>query len=221
MKKNWWKILCVVLILFSLVAGLLIPVPDLPIVHQSIRNLFFHVGMWFAMLVIFTISFIYSIRYLSDFKIDNDIVAQEASKVGVFFGILGITTGMIWAKFTWENWWVNDPKLNGAAVSLLVYFAYLVLRNSLNEEQKRAKVSAVYNIFAYVLLIVFIGILPRLAQGSIHPGDTSSPLTIGALDNNLRLVFYPAVVGWILLAVWILELKVKIYKLERKINSYD
>ena len=128
---------------------------------------------------------------------------------------------MIWAKFTWGSWWVNDPKLNGAAVSLLVYFAYLVLRNSLNEEQKRAKVSAVYNIFAYVLLIVFIGILPRLAQGSIHPGDTSSPLTIGALDNNLRLVFYPAVVGWILLAVWILELKVKIYKLERKINSYD
>ncbi|HNY07260.1 MAG TPA: cytochrome c biogenesis protein CcsA [Bacteroidales bacterium] len=221
MKKNWWKILCVVLILFSLVAGLLIPVPDLPIVHQSIRNLFFHVGMWFAMLVIFTISFIYSIRYLSDFKTDNDIVAQEASKVGVFFGILGIVTGMIWAKFTWGSWWVNDPKLNGAAVSLLVYFAYLVLRNSLNEEQKRAKVSAVYNIFAYVLLIVFIGILPRLAQGSIHPGDTSNPLTIGALDNNLRLVFYPAVVGWILLAVWILELKVKIYKLERKINSYD
>jgi len=82
-------------------------------------------------------------------------------------------------------------------------------------------VSAVYNIFAYVLLIVFIGILPRLAQGSIHPGDTSNPLTIGALDNNLRLVFYPAVVGWILLAVWILELKVKICKLERKINSYD
>ncbi len=221
MKKKWWKIAGVFLILFSIIAGLLIPVPDLPIVHQSIRNLFFHVGMWFAMLVIFTISFIYSIRYLSGFKTDNDIVAQEASKVGVFFGILGITTGMIWAKFTWGSWWVNDPKLNGAAVSLLVYFAYLVLRNSLNEEQKRAKVSAVYNIFAYVLLIVFIGILPRLAQGSIHPGDTSSPLTIGALDNNLRLVFYPAVVGWILLAVWILELKVKIYKLERKINSYD
>ena len=221
MKKNWWKIAGVFLILFSIIAGLLIPVPDLPIVHQSIRNLFFHVGMWFAMLVIFTISFIYSIRYLSDFKTDNDIVAQEASKVGVFFGILGIATGMIWAKFTWGSWWVNDPKLNGAAVSLLVYFAYLVLRNSLNEEQKRAKVSAVYNIFAYVLLIVFIGILPRLAQGSIHPGDTSNPLTIGALDNSLRLVFYPAVIGWILLAVWILELKVKIYKLERKINSYD
>jgi len=221
MKKNWWKIAGVFLILFSIIAGLLIPVPDLPIVHQSIRNLFFHVGMWFAMLVIFTISFIYSICYLSDFKTDNDIVAQEASKVGVFFGILGIATGMIWAKFTWGSWWVNDPKLNGAAVSLLVYFAYLALRNSLNEEQKRAKVSAVYNIFAYVLLIVFIGILPRLAQGSIHPGDTGNPLTIGALDNNLRLIFYPALAGWILLAVWILELKVKIYKLERKINSYD
>jgi heme exporter protein C len=158
---------------------------------------------------------------LSGFKTANDIAAHEASKVGVFFGILGITTGMIWAKFTWGSWWVNDPKLNGAAVSLLVYFAYLVLRNSLNEEQKRAKVSAVYNIFAYVLLIVFIGILPRLAQGSIHPGDTGNSLTIGALDNNLRLVFYPAVVGWILLAFWILELKVKICKLERKINSYD
>jgi len=219
MKKNWWKILCVVLILFSLVAGLLIPVPDLPIIHQSIRNLFFHVGMWFAMLVIFTISFIYSIRYLSGFKTDNDIVAQEASKVGVFFGILGIATGMIWAKFTWGSWWVNDPKLNGAAVSLLVYFAYLVLRNSLNEEQKRAKVSAVYNIFAYVLLIVFIGILPRLAQGSIHPGDVNNPLTVKTMDNHLRLVFYPAIIGWILLAVWILNLRIKICKIEHKMNT--
>ena len=126
---------------------------------------------------------------------------------------------MIWAKFTWGSWWVNDPKLNGAAVSLLVYFAYLVLRNSLNEEQKRAKVSAVYNIFAYVLLIVFIGILPRLAQGSIHPGDVNNPLTVKTMDNHLRLVFYPAIIGWILLAVWILNLRIKICKIEHKMNT--
>ncbi len=77
---------------------------------------------------------------------------------------------MIWAKFTWGAFWVNDPKLNGAAVGMLVYLAYIVLRGSVEEEDKRGRLAAVYNIFAFVLFFVFIMIIPRMAAASIHPG---------------------------------------------------
>jgi len=212
---RWWKILCVVLLIYTIVAGFLLPVPALPILHETIRNLYFHVPMWFGMMLILLVSLIYSIKYLSNFKIKNDIIATEAANVGILMGILGVVTGMVWANFTWGDWWVNDPKLNGAAITLLIYFAYLVLRNSMDEEQKRARVAAVYNIFAYIMLIVFLMILPRLTD-SLHPGNGGNPgFGNYDLDKKMRMVFYPAVIGWTLLGVWIMTIKIRIKKLFR------
>jgi len=215
MKKYWWKILAVVLLTYTIIAGFLGNVPDIAGVHQTIRNLYFHVCMWFAMIVMLCISVVYSIKYLSDFKAKNDIIAVEAANTGILFGILGIITGMLWAKFAWGQWWVNDPKLNGAAIGLLVYFAYFVLRSSLDDNNKRARISAVYNIFAFVIFILFILILPKLSAGSLHPGDgKDSAMPVFTLDFNLRIVFYPAIVGWILLALWILDLRIRYRKLK-------
>jgi heme exporter protein C len=126
---------------------------------------------------------------------------------------------MIWAKFTWGAYWVNDPKLNGAAVTLLIYFAYLILRGSLEEEQKRAKVSAVYNIFAYVMLLVFLMIWPRMnGVDSLHPGNGGNPaFSSYDLDSNMRLVFYPAIIGWTLIGVWMMTLRVRIRKIQQQL----
>ena len=216
MKKHWWKALGAALIFYSTVAGLLKPVPALPVLHESIRNLYFHVPMWFSMITILAVSLYYSMKYLRNSLVQYDIVAREAAKVGVLFGSLGLITGMIWARFTWGAWWVRDAKLNGAAVAMLIYLAYFVLRNSMNEDQKRARISAVYNIFAYVIMLVFIMILPRMVD-SLHPGNGGNPgFSTYDLDNGMRQIFYPAVIGWILIGVWILDIRVRIAKLENK-----
>jgi heme exporter protein C len=108
-KNNWWKLLGVLLILYSIIAGFLIHIPELPIIRESIRNLFFHVVMWFSMMVMFGTSLARSLRYLSTFDIKHDVYAIESVNVGLFFGIMGITTGMEWANFTWGTPWTNDP----------------------------------------------------------------------------------------------------------------
>lgn len=221
LKKDWWKLLGVALVLYTIIAGFLIPVPDLRILGESIRNLFFHVCMWFAMITIFGISLVYSIRYLSGFDIRHDVVASQAVNVGLLFGILGIITGMQWANYTWGAPWVNDPQLNGAAVSILAYFAYTVLRHSMDEDHKRAKVAAVYNIFAFVLLIIFVGILPKMSQGSLHPGAGGSPSTVATLDNTMRIVFYPAIIGWILIGTWILNIRVRYVRLKQQADMNE
>ena len=87
---------------------------------------------------------------------------------------------------------------------------YFILRFSVEDEYKRARISAVYNVFAFVMMNVFIMILPRLTD-SLHPGNGGNP-AFGKydLDNNMRMVFYPAVIGWILFSYWLFELKNRI-----------
>lgn len=221
MKKNWWKILAVVLVLYTIVAGFIIPVPAQPILHESIRNLYFHVPMWFAMLVICLVSVINSIAYLINPAIKFDIKASQSAHTGMLLGILGLITGSIWARYTWGAWWVADTKLNGAAITMLIYLAYFILRGSIEEEQKRARIAAVYNIFAYTLLIVFLMILPRMSD-SLHPGNGGNPgFNKYDLDSNMRMVFYPAVTGWILIAVWLFKLRERTELLQQKIRSND
>jgi len=208
MIKGWtWKFAGLLLILYSIIAGLFVEVPVLPVIHQTIRNLFYHVPMWFAMFVMLGTSLFYSIKYLSSSRLKDDLLASQAVNTGLFFGSLGLMTGMIWAKFTWGDFWTNDPQLNGAAVSVIAYLAYTILRGSIDERSLRARVSAVYNIFAFMLLVIFLGILPRLADSSLHPGKGGNSSTMGDLDPTMRLVFYPAIIGWIIIGFWILDLR--------------
>jgi heme exporter protein C len=217
MKKNWWKILGVLLVMYSIIAGFLLPVPVLPILHETIRNLYFHVTMWFAMIIILGASVVYGIKFLRSANERYDIISSEAANVGLLLGILGITTGSLWAKNTWGAWWTNDAKLNGAAVGLLFYLAYLILRNALPDDEKRGRISAIYNVFAYTMLLVFIMILPRMTD-SLHPGNGGNPGFGGYdLDGGMRAVFYPAIIGWTLLGVWILNLRVRYISLSKKI----
>lgn len=221
-KAGYVKIIAIVFLAYTVVAGLLIDVPELPIIRESIRNLFFHVCMWFSMIFLFGTSMVFSIRFLHKFNETDDIIASEAVNTGILFGVLGLSTGMVWAKNTWGSYWTNDPLLNGAAVTMLVYLAYMVLRNSMDEINKRARVSAVYNIFAFVILILFLFILPRMAESSLHPGKgKDAQMTVKELDNTMRLVFYPAIIGWISLGFWILNIRIRINRAEKKLEEYS
>ncbi|MFT5511902.1 MAG: heme exporter protein C [Bacteroidia bacterium] len=187
------------------------------ILYETIRNLNFHVPMWFAMISMLLLSFGYSVRYLRTKNAEDDIWANGFAKVGLLFGIMGIATGMFWANYTWGTPWTNDPKLNGAAVGVLMYIAYQILRSSLEDESLVGRISAVYNIFAFPIFIVLIIVLPRMAEFSLHPGAGDSVgFNTYDLDNNLRKVFYPAVLGWILVAGWISQLTVRVDKLIKR-----
>jgi heme exporter protein C len=215
MYKSWWKILGSVLVLYATIAGFLSTVPELPILHESIRNLYFHVPMWFSMIVLFSVSVFYSIKFLLSNDPEHDLKAVESINTGIVFGILGIITGSIWAKFTWGSAWSFDVKQNYAAIALLLYSAYLVLRNAIDEEQRRAKISAIYNIFAFPMMVVLLFVLPRLGD-SLHPGNGGNPgFNSYDLDSRMRMVFYPACMGWIIIGYWIYTLLFRLRRLNK------
>ena len=217
LRSKWWKILSVLLLLYTFIAGFLGGVPVKPILNETIRNLYFHVAMWFSMMIFFIISVIYSIKYLRTNNIRFDIYAVEYAKAGIVFGSLGLITGSIWARYTWGAFWSNDPKQIGAAIALLIYLAYFVLRNSMTDIDKRSRIGAVYNIFAFAMLFPTIWIIPRLVE-SLHPGGMGNPaLDTHDIDSRMRVIFwFGAIPGWTLLGTWITTIRIRLQLLAEK-----
>ncbi|MCS6917883.1 MAG: cytochrome c biogenesis protein CcsA [Chitinophagales bacterium] len=209
-----WKLAGALLVAYSLAMGLVMQVPQLPVLGESIRNLFYHVPLWFSMTFLLLASAINSLRYLATNRPQLDVLAAAQVRVALWFGFAGLFTGMVWARTTWGTWWVNDPKLLGAAAGILFYVAYVVLRNSMDDLQRRARVSAVANILFFCMFIPTIFIIPRLTD-SLHPGSGGNPaFNVYDLDNRMRWVFYPAVLGWILLGIWMASLSARLQLLQ-------
>jgi heme exporter protein C len=219
--KYWLKILAVVLLFYVHIGGMLFGVPRLNILNETIRALYFHVPMWFGMVLLFLLSVYYSILYLRNPSQRFDYHAVEYANAGLVFGILGMITGMLWANYAWGSPWHGDPKQNGAAIALLVYLAYFVLRGSVENEEQRGRLSAVYNIFAFAAMVPLIFIIPRMTS-SMHPGSGGNPgFNMYDLDSRMRLVFYPAVLAWFLVGLWIVSIRVKVRTLEEKILEME
>lgn len=202
MRQKWWKFVSVALVIYAIIGGFLFEAPRLDILNETIRCVHYHVPMWFGMVFLYLISLVFSIKQLASNNLSNDIIAEKTAIIGVVYCALGLTTGMIWAQYTWGDWWNGDPKQNMSAIAMLIYLAYLVLRSSIKDIDTKARIAAVYNIFAFFAMIVLIFVIPRLTD-SLHPGSgNNSGFAVYDLDNDLRLVFYPSTIGFMGIGLW-------------------
>jgi heme exporter protein C len=193
--------------------------PYRSILNETIRNTFFHVALWMAMFVLYIVGLIYAIQYLRTKDMTYDMKSAAFNKSGILYGILGIITGSLWARYTWGSWWTNDVKLNMSTIAMFIYFGYILLRNSFSDEEKKARISSVFSIFAFVTLIPLVFVLPRM-QDSLHPGNGGNPALGGEdLDHTLRLFFYPSIIALILLGTWMAQLKFRADVLAKKVNE--
>ncbi len=196
--------------------------PYRALLSETIRNTYFHVSLWFAMMFLFIAAVVYAIKYLrrksrreagagGEGGPLTDLTRLERADhwsvvftgVGMLFGVLGLLTGAVWAKYTWGSYWNWDIKQFTTLIALLIYAGYFVLRAAFPDPEQRARLGAVYNIFAFTCLIPLIYILPRLSATSLHPGAEGNPAMGGEdLDNTMRMVFYPTIIGWTLFGGW-------------------
>lgn len=183
------------------------------ILQETIRNTYYHVAFWMAMFFILSCAAYYSIDYLRSGNTFSDHKAMTLTQVGVVYGVIGLLTGMVWGKYTWGSAWPDDAKLNMTAISLMMYVAYFVLRSSVTETSQRARFSAAYNIFSYAAMFPLLFVIPRMVD-SLHPGNGGNPAFGGEdLDNTMRMVFYPAIVGWILMGLWMAQINQRILRI--------
>lgn len=216
-----WKYIVAVWLTLTIIGGFLIYIPNIPILEQSARNLFFHVPMWIAMSVAFAIGLFLSIKYLNKPDPVTDLRAVSANQVGVVFGICGLFTGSLWARFTWGTWWTfAEPKMNLAALALMIYLAYFVLRSAFDDPEKRARLSAVYNIFAACTIPFLLYIIPRQLP-SLHPGAEGNPAFSSVTAPAMRFVLYPAMIGFIALSLWLIDIVFRYRKIQYELDHYN
>lgn len=185
---------------------------------ETIRNTYYHVPLWFGLMVVLAMSMIHAVKYLRSKAPKHDHKSFGYAASGVVLGLLGLATGAVWAKHAWGAYWSFDIKQNMTAIALLIYLAYFILRSALPDRDLSAKFAAVYNIFAFALLIPLLYIIPRMVL-SLHPGAGGNPAFAGEdLDNTMRMVFYPAVIGWILLGLWVGQVHGRLLNIEDRMQ---
>ena len=205
-----------------ILAAFLLQIPRINILEHTARNLYFHVPMWFTMMAGFGVSAYHSLRFLSSGRMIRDVRAEEAARTGALFGILGLITGIAWARFTWyveaNIWWNFDPKQTMAAAQLLIYGAYFVLRSAIEVPRKRARIAAVYNLFAAVTVPFLLYVIPRQME-SLHPGAEGNPAFSEITAPVMRLVLYPSFIGFIGL-FWVLYTqRVRLRLIQRRLSN--
>ncbi len=141
-------LLAAVLLVRNLAVMLLV-LPDEAAQGAIYRIIFFHVpAAWSAFLGFFT-ALIASVVYLVKKDLRYDALAVSVTEVGLAFGAANLVTGMIWGRVIWGVWWTWDPRLTSMLVCWLLYAGYLMLRRAVEEPSQRARVSAVFSIFAF------------------------------------------------------------------------
>ncbi len=205
----------------------LVVFPYVPALEQRIRNLNFHVPMSWVATIAFFVSMVFSIKYLRNNSYENDVKARSAALIGLIFAIMATVTGMVWAKFDWGAFWNNDPRQLTILAILIIYAAYLALRSAIDNEEKKAKISAVYSIFSFSTVPFLAFIIPR-QFASLHPGakddGTSGPVldaASGMLDSALAVTYYMSLAGFIILFFWLLGIYSRYKIIEYKITEEE
>lgn len=165
------------------------------------RIFYFHVPLaWVCMGAIFFVA-VASILHLVRGREVYDRLAQSFAEVGVVFGTLMLTTGIIWARPVWGQWWTNEAKLTTALILYIIYIAYLVFRAFTPKGDANKRLSAVIAVVgaAFSPIIYFSSLL---WENVAHPAPVLGPLTDEAsagLPNEFRVVLYTSLAAFVLL----------------------
>lgn len=217
-----WKSFLFLLLAFVSVAGITFPIVEKPNawyefplidgLGENAKIIFFHVPTAWLTVIAFLMSTIYSIKYLRKKNLDDDAKSYSAAQLGIIFCILATVTGSVWSKFAWGSFWSWDPRQSSIFALLLIYGAWFALRSAVEQEEKRATLSAVYAIIAFITVPFFIFIMPRIMTG-LHPGsadDTNAgPVVDFKMNVNMQLIFYMSLTGFTILYFWMWRLGYK------------
>ncbi|MGB8657225.1 MAG: cytochrome c biogenesis protein CcsA [Candidatus Zixiibacteriota bacterium] len=211
----FWRISLLIWMCGVIVAAFLIPQPQ-PQMGEVSRIFFFHVPLAWVAVLAFLVSFVFSILYLRRRDLAYDAKAYISSRLGLLFAVLATVSGSIFAKSAWGSFWNWDPRETSIFVLILIYGAYFALRSAVEPAERKATLSGVYSILAFVTVPFLVFVIPRVYQ-SLHPADSvmSAKLRI-QMPFSILTTFVAALLGFTFLFIWMFELE---YKIDRTSNE--
>jgi len=184
--------------------------PDEATMHEIQRIFYFHVPLWTAMTIAFSTACFSNIAWLASRRPTFDLLGVASAEVGILCCTGGLITGMLWGKPVWGIWWTWDPRLTSTFILWLLYISYLLLRELIEDPHRRATLSAVFGIFAYLDLPIVL-----LATTLWPRGQHPQPVLFGgpkSINHTMLMVFFVCMAS--IVGVMILVLMDR-YRLER------
>lgn len=200
------------------------PAANLAGAEQAAQRIFYvHMGTNLMALTGFVLAFLASLAYLWRRRLTWDSLSAAGIEVGLIGALGTLITGSIWAKPTWNAYWTWDPRLTTTTVLVLVYVAYLLLRNGVDNVRKRALFASIYALLAYAMvpLTYYSAVWFR----SIHPmmffntnpeaqGDFSAGLGI-----SMRVALSVSIWAFVLLGLTLILLRWRMLRLDATVRT--
>jgi heme exporter protein C len=214
---TWLKILIGLLMTVMIVLSFM---TEKPVANfgDEFRIFYYHVPLAIVSMLAFLVNLIFSVRYIRNRDPLDDIRACSASELGLLMGILATISGSIFARIAWGSFWNWDIRETSFAILLAIYGAYFALRSAVEPGQRKAIFSAVYSVLAFISVPVFGFIVPRI-YNSLHPEDTLISSGKIALGGTVAVVFVLSLTAFLLLFVWLFNLRWRSVYLERFVKE--
>lgn len=181
-------------------------------IGQSSRILSFHVPLAWTAFVAFLAAAVWSLLYLVKRRPEHDRAAAAAIEVGFVFCVLATVTGALWARIMWGAYWNWDPRQTSIILVLIFYGAYLALRGAVEDEEKRARLAAVYALIGVIVTPFFFFIVPRVTF-SLHPDSVINARGKVDMESRMLQVLLASFVGDAAIFVWLHNLRCRILAL--------
>lgn len=188
------------------------------------RIFYFHISTAWSGFLAFAVALIGSIAYLRSRARHWDQLSHAAVEVGLVLLTMAIVTGSLWARPVWNTWWTWDPRLTTTTITWVVYLAYLLLRNAVENPETRARFAAVYATVAFVT--VPITYLSARLLRTIHPivlGPSVSSEAQGQFGLTPRMVhtMVLSLVAWMLLFSVLLWMRYRIQRTQETLEELE
>jgi len=185
------------------------------------RVFYFHVATGWVGMIGFLLAVFSGIMYLRSSDMKWDIIGLAGIEIGLVFSLVNIVTGAIWARPIWNTWWTWDPRLVTAAIMELVYIAYVMLRQGIEEPERRARFGAIYAIVGFVS--VPLSFLSIRIWRTIHPvviggGDPSVDGSF-AMVPDMRTAFFFSLATFTVFGITLLWHRIRLGRLQDTIEK--
>ncbi len=207
-------------VLSSVIYGAFFYAPLAKGLGEYTRVLYFHVPTAWITVIAFAVGALFSGLYLRKKILKYDLWAEAANQIGLLFGVLATITGSIWAKMSWGSFWNWDPRETSIFILLLIYAAYFALRSAVEQADRRAALSAVYDLLAFVTVPFFVFVVPRIYE-SLHPDPLVNTQGKIHMDGKMLLVFLSSLAAYTAAFVWLLKQRIDIIRIQLQLKQME
>lgn len=225
-RWTWFEpltILAAIMVVANLYMGLLYAPDPTNLQTEMTRKaqhiFYYHMGMNAMAGLGLTTNFLASVLYLITRRRFWDMLARSAAEIGVVFGVGVLASGSLWARPTWNTWWTWDPRLTTATITVLLYVAYLMLRNAVEDPNRRARFAAVYGTFAFISVpITFMSIRWwRTIHPTVFGGGNPDAKGGFALGPTIRTAFIFSMITFTVVFIVYIVLRMRLASLEERV----